>query len=79
MLLPQGYERYDGLLILCIVIVVLLSILLVSFVIAYMFQWEVLMTQIRIQRDKAARKKQQKDGAMAHLPKHIEALKVNNS
>ena len=57
MLLPQPLQKYEGLVILGIVIVALLSILLASFVIAYVLKWERLMTQIRIQRDNAAKKK----------------------
>ena len=58
-MLPQPLHKYEGLVILGIVVVAILSILLASFGIAYAFKWERLMTQIRLQRDNAANKKNQ--------------------
>ena len=55
-MLPPEYERYEGLVICSIVIAGLLSLLFLSFILAYIFKWERLMTQIRIQRDNVARK-----------------------
>ena len=54
-MLPKEYERYEGLVICCMVIGGLLTLLFGSFILAYVFKWERLMTQIRIQRDNARR------------------------
>ena len=76
MLLPPEYQKYEGLVILCIVIVGLLSLLLVSFVFAYVLKWERLMTQIRIQSDNASRKKLNKNGIKADIPFNMEAIQL---
>ena len=78
MLIPKHLQKYEGLLILCFVIVGLLSILLASFVFAYVFKWERLMTQIRIQKDNAAKKKVHSNGTKNGVPKHVEAIPLSN-
>ena len=77
MFLPEHLQKYEGLVILCIVIVGLLSVLLASFVLAYVFKWERLMTQIRIQRDNASRKKLNKNGISNDMPLNMEPIKLN--
>ena len=76
MFLPPHLQKYEGLVILCIVIGSLLSVLLASFVLAYVFKWERLMTQIRIQRDNAARKKLNKNGILHDVPLNREPVKL---
>ena len=78
MFLPTHLQKYEGLFILCIVIVGLLTILLASFVFAYVFKWERLMTQIRIQKDNAAKKKLQSNGTKIGIPKHMEAIQLRS-
>ena len=49
-------KNYEGILILCIVILISLAALFTSFVLAYVFKWERLMTEIQIQKEIISKK-----------------------
>ena len=56
-MLPAKYEKWEGVAVCGIVIVGLMTILCIAFCFAYCCRWERLMTQVRIQKDNAQRKK----------------------
>ena len=67
---PDHIENFEGIIILSIVIACSLFALFVAFVFAYVFKWERLMTEIKIQRENALRTK---------LQKHETAIDLSNN
>ena len=75
-MLPDHLQQFEGMLICCLVIIGLLTMVVVSFILAYFLKWERLMTQIRIQKDNVSRKMIHTYGVKINTVKHVETTKL---